>query len=44
MRKGLLDIIGVAPKVKRFRSVKRHKLLVRIEEGDLREILPPDTL
>ena len=31
-------------KAKRVRTVKRHKLSVRDKEGNLREILPTDTL
>ena len=33
-----------SPTPKRTRSVKRHKLLVRDKDGELREILPIDTL
>ena len=35
---------GCVPKKKRYRPVKRHKLLVRDKNGSLREILPTDTL
>ena len=43
-RKRSSDVLDIAPKVKHPRSIKRHKLLVRNEDGELREILPIDTL
>ena len=43
-RKHFSDHHDIVPKTKRIRRVKRHKLIVRDKNGNLREILPTDTL
>ena len=43
-RKRFSSLDKFSPSRKRIRSVKRHKLLVRDNNGDIREILPTDTL
>ena len=43
-RKHLSDPHEIVPKTKQARRVKRHKLIVRDKNGNLRKILPTDTL